>query len=151
MVLCCACVIIIYINLYSIVIAHQKPSSYYKPFPVLHFQFNIILKQQIVFLLSILLLACSTHPPSPTVNWHCWTHRACVIFLHMEWPIQLIPRQAASHPASQWGRQPGRKHSSGEGHAVSANRWRAHLVAFDCASLSANSVALICLFVQIKS
>lgn len=57
-----------------------------------------------------------THPPPSTVNWHCLTCRACVIFLHMEWPIQLIVRQGAAHPVSQWGQRPGRKHSSGANH-----------------------------------
>lgn len=73
-------------------------------FPMLHFQ--SIINQQII---SLLLHPATPllHPsPTPAVNWHCSTHRACVIFLHMEWPIQLIPRQAvSSQPVRQAARE----------------------------------------------
>lgn len=94
---------------------------------MLHFQ--SIINQQIIFLLLHPTTPLLHPSPSPTVKWHLSTHRACVILLHVEQPIQLIPRQAASHLASQQGRQPGWRHSSGVGHVVSANHCRTFLVA----------------------
>lgn len=86
----------------------------------------------------------------PTVNWHCLTCRVCII-LHMERPIQLIPRQAATHPVSLWGSQPARKHSPGPGCVALASHWRVHFWWGWLCALKANAVTLICLFVPTKS
>lgn len=96
-------------------------------------------------------LCCNPPPPSQTVNWHCLTSRVCVIFLHMVQPVQLIPRQAATHPVSLWGSQPARKPSPGPGCVASASRWRACFWWRWLCALKANAVTLICLFVPTKS
>lgn len=119
--------------------SYQK--AQWKPFLILHFQ---SITNQIIF--RILYPATPLLHPSPTLNSKLTlfdTDFAFVIFSHMEWPTQLIPRQAASQPGSQWDRLPERKHCLRAGQVVFANHWHVYLVD--------NTMALLRLFVPTKS